>query len=71
MKIKLFINQSEKDVDGFHPENIKNDFRFTKFFPATPNGIMELKRYNIPTEGKSVVIGRSNIVGTPVSILAV
>ena len=41
------------------------------FLPATPNGIMEiLKRYNIPTEGKNtVVIGRSNIVGTPVSIL--
>ena len=41
------------------------------FLPATPNGVMELlKRYKIPTEGKNtVVIGRSSIVGTPMSIL--
>jgi methylenetetrahydrofolate dehydrogenase (NADP+) / methenyltetrahydrofolate cyclohydrolase len=62
----------EKDVDGFHPINIG---RMAKGLPAyvcaTPHGVMELiRRYEIPTEGKHcVVIGRSDIVGTPVSIL--
>ena len=70
-QITLSINP-KKDVDGFHPENIgKMTLGLPSFLPATPNGIIELlKRYNIPTEGKNtVVIGRSNIVGTPVSIL--
>ncbi len=70
-QITLSINP-KKDVDGFHPENVgKMTLGLPSFLPATPNGIMELlKRYNIPTEGKNtVVIGRSNIVGTPVSIL--
>ena len=70
-QITLSINPN-KDVDGFHPENVgKMTLGLPSFLPATPNGIMEiLKRYNIATEGKNtVVIGRSNIVGTPVSIL--
>ena len=61
-----------KDVDGFHPENLgKMTIGLPSFIPATPFGIMELiKRYDIETSGKScVVIGRSNIVGRPVSIL--
>ncbi|MDX2361804.1 MAG: tetrahydrofolate dehydrogenase/cyclohydrolase catalytic domain-containing protein [Crocinitomicaceae bacterium] len=61
-----------KDVDGFHPENLgKMVLNLPCFLPATPAGIMELlKRYNIETEGKDcVVIGRSNIVGTPLSIM--
>ena len=63
---------SKKDVDGFHPENGgKMALGLPTFLPATPNGVMELlKRYKIPTEGKNtVVIGRSSIVGTPMSIL--
>lgn len=70
-KITLAISPS-KDVDGFHPENVgKMTLGLPSFLPATPNGIMEiLKRYEIPTEGKNcVVIGRSSIVGTPMSIL--
>ena len=70
-KITLSINP-RKDVDGFHPENVgKMTLGLPTFLPATPNGIMELlKRYNIQTEGKNtVVIGRSSIVGTPMSIL--
>lgn len=62
----------EKDVDGFHPVNLgKMTIGLPSFVPATPSGIMELiKRYNIETSGKNcVVIGRSNIVGRPVSIL--
>jgi len=61
-----------KDVDGFHPVNIG---RMTQqqpcYLPATPKGIMQLlSQYNIETSGKHcVVVGRSNIVGTPVSIL--
>lgn len=61
-----------KDVDGFHPINIG---RMAKNLPcplpATPGGIMEmLLRYKIPTRGKHcVVVGRSNIVGSPISIL--
>jgi methylenetetrahydrofolate dehydrogenase (NADP+)/methenyltetrahydrofolate cyclohydrolase len=61
-----------KDVDGFHPVNLgKMTIGLPSFIPATPSGIMELiKRYNIETSGKNcVVIGRSNIVGRPVSIL--
>lgn len=63
----------KKDVDGFHPVNVGKltlGIRPT-FVSATPKGVMELiKYYNIPTSGKScVVIGRSNIVGRPMSIL--
>jgi methylenetetrahydrofolate dehydrogenase (NADP+)/methenyltetrahydrofolate cyclohydrolase len=61
-----------KDVDGFHPVNIGRMVKgLASFLPATPYGIMLLlERYKIATEGKHcVVIGRSNIVGTPVSIL--
>ncbi|HBH05914.1 MAG TPA: bifunctional methylenetetrahydrofolate dehydrogenase/methenyltetrahydrofolate cyclohydrolase FolD [Flavobacteriales bacterium] len=62
----------EKDVDGFHPENFgRMALGLPTFIPATPNGIMELlRRYEVPTEGKScIVIGRSHIVGLPMSIL--
>jgi methylenetetrahydrofolate dehydrogenase (NADP+)/methenyltetrahydrofolate cyclohydrolase len=61
-----------KDVDGFHPINLGNMvLNIPGFLPATPAGIVELlKRNNVETEGKScVVIGRSNIVGTPLSIM--
>ena len=70
-KVTLAIDP-KKDVDGFHPMNVGNmTLGLPAFLPATPNGILELlKRYNIPTEGKKcVVLGRSSIVGTPVSIL--
>ena len=62
----------EKDVDGFHPVNIGRMVQgLPCFLPATPNGIMKiLEHYKIDTAGKEcVVIGRSDIVGTPVSIL--
>lgn len=62
----------EKDSDGFHPVNIGRMVAgIPGFLPATPFGIVELiKRYGIETSGKTcVVIGRSNIVGRPVSIL--
>jgi methylenetetrahydrofolate dehydrogenase (NADP+) / methenyltetrahydrofolate cyclohydrolase len=62
----------EKDVDGFHPVNLgRMVLGMPAFISATPAGIMELiSRYKIETEGKHcVVIGRSNIVGRPVSIL--
>ena len=62
----------EKDVDGFHPMNVgRMTLNLPGYIPATPKGILEiLKRYNIETEGKHcVVIGRSNIVGLPMSIL--
>lgn len=62
----------EKDADGFHPVNIgRMVIGAPGFLPATPYGIVELiKRYNITTSGSNcVVIGRSNIVGRPVSIL--
>ncbi len=62
----------KKDVDGFHPANVgKMTLGLPTFLPATPYGIIELlKRYTIETSGKHcVVLGRSNIVGTPVSIL--
>jgi methylenetetrahydrofolate dehydrogenase (NADP+) / methenyltetrahydrofolate cyclohydrolase len=61
-----------KDVDGFHPENLgKMMLGAPVFISATPYGITELlRRYDIPTAGKRVVIiGRSNIVGRPLSIL--
>ena len=62
----------DKDVDGFHPANVgKMVLNKPTFLPATPMGIMELlKRYNVETSGKHcVVIGRSHIVGSPISIL--
>jgi len=61
-----------KDVDGFHPVNVgKMVSGLPAFIPATPYGIMlMLEHYNVPTKGKhAVVIGRSHIVGTPISIL--
>jgi methylenetetrahydrofolate dehydrogenase (NADP+)/methenyltetrahydrofolate cyclohydrolase len=67
-----FAIKAEKDVDGFHPVNVG---RMAKGLPAyvaaTPLGIMQLlERYQIETEGKHcVVIGRSDIVGTPMSLL--
>jgi len=62
----------EKDADGFHPVNIgRMVIGLPGYLPATPFGITELlKRYQIETSGKScVIIGRSNIVGRPLSIL--
>jgi len=62
----------KKDIDGFHPENVgRMVLNLSCFLPATPFGIIELIRRNeIETEGKHcVVIGRSNIVGMPLSIL--
>jgi methylenetetrahydrofolate dehydrogenase (NADP+) / methenyltetrahydrofolate cyclohydrolase len=62
----------QKDADGFHPLNIgKMVIGLRGYLPATPYGIVELiRRYNIETAGKNcVVIGRSNIVGRPLSIL--
>lgn len=62
----------QKDVDGFHPENFgRMALEMDAFLPATPYGIMTLfERYNINTQGKHcVVIGRSRIVGRPMSIL--
>ncbi len=62
----------QKDIDGFHPVNVgKMVLNIPSFLPATPYGIVTLlDRYNIETEGKHcVVLGRSNIVGTPISIL--
>jgi len=62
----------QKDIDGFHPVNVgKMVLNLPAFLPATPLGIVTLlDRYNIETEGKHcVVLGRSNIVGTPLSIL--
>lgn len=70
-KVLLAINP-KKDVDGFHPTNFgKMAVDMETFVPATPYGIIELlERYNIDTNGKhTVVIGRSNIVGRPISIL--
>ena len=61
-----------KDVDGFHPENFgKMALDMSTFIPATPFGILELlERYGVETKGKhTVVIGRSHIVGRPMSIL--
>jgi methylenetetrahydrofolate dehydrogenase (NADP+) / methenyltetrahydrofolate cyclohydrolase len=62
----------EKDVDGFHPVNIgRMVLGLPAYLPATPFGILKLlEYYKVETEGKNcVVLGRSNIVGTPVSIM--
>lgn len=70
-RITLAISP-DKDVDGFHPQNLgRMMLGLPAYLPATPSGIMELlKYYEITTEGKHcVVVGRSNIVGTPMSIL--
>ncbi|GAB5550771.1 MAG: bifunctional methylenetetrahydrofolate dehydrogenase/methenyltetrahydrofolate cyclohydrolase FolD [Saprospiraceae bacterium] len=70
-KVTLAIEPA-KDVDGFHPINFGRMAQgLPCYVPATPYGIVEmLKRYKIETSGKEVVvIGRSNIVGTPMSIL--
>ncbi len=70
-KILLAIDP-KKDVDGFHPTNFgRMTLELNAFIPATPFGIMELlERYKISTNGKHcVVVGRSHIVGRPISIL--
>ena len=70
-KILMAVN-ADKDVDGFHPTNFgKMALSLPTFISATPFGIMELlKRYDVETSGKhTVVIGRSDIVGRPISIL--
>jgi methylenetetrahydrofolate dehydrogenase (NADP+)/methenyltetrahydrofolate cyclohydrolase len=70
-KIVQAINP-KKDVDGFHPENIgRMVLNLPTFLPATPYGILQLlQRCNIETSGKHcVVIGRSHIVGSPMSVL--
>jgi len=70
-KILLAIDPT-KDVDGFHPSNFgRMALEMDAFIPATPFGIMELlERYKIETAGKHcVVVGRSHIVGRPISIL--
>ncbi len=71
MEITLAISP-EKDVDGFHPMNLGlMTLGLPTYLPATPMGIMQmLERYHIDISGKTCcVIGRSNIVGTPISIL--
>jgi methylenetetrahydrofolate dehydrogenase (NADP+)/methenyltetrahydrofolate cyclohydrolase len=70
-KVTLAI-EPRKDVDGFHPVNFGRMAQgLPCYLPATPMGILEiLRRYDIPTAGKEVVVlGRSNIVGTPISVL--
>ncbi len=70
-KVTLAIDP-QKDVDGFHPVNFGKMMQgLPCYLPATPYGIMEmLTRYNIETSGKEVVVvGRSNIVGMPMSVL--
>ncbi|MBK6950577.1 MAG: bifunctional 5,10-methylene-tetrahydrofolate dehydrogenase/5,10-methylene-tetrahydrofolate cyclohydrolase [Crocinitomicaceae bacterium] len=70
-KVTLAVAPS-KDVDGFHPENLgRMVLNLPCFLPATPAGILQLlERYNVDTSGKScVVVGRSHIVGSPMSIL--
>lgn len=62
----------QKDVDGFHPQSVgRMALNLPTYLPATPFGILQLiERYNIETTGKHcVVVGRSNIVGSPMSIL--
>ncbi len=62
----------EKDVDGFHPVNFgRMALNLPAYLPATPFGILQLiERYKIETDGKKVVVlGRSHIVGSPISIL--
>ena len=71
MKVTEAISP-KKDVDGFHPENIgRMTLNSPTFLPATPAGILELlERYKVETVGKHcVIMGRSNIVGLPMSIL--
>ena len=68
----LMAVHPDKDVDGFHPMNVgRMALDLPTFLPATPYGIMELlERYKVSTSGKQVVvIGRSHIVGRPMSIL--
>ncbi|MDY7395438.1 tetrahydrofolate dehydrogenase/cyclohydrolase catalytic domain-containing protein [Aureibaculum sp. 2210JD6-5] len=68
----LMAVDPNKDVDGFHPVNVgKMTLDLPSFLPATPFGILELlERYEVETSGKHVVvIGRSHIVGRPMSIL--
>jgi len=68
----LMAVSPNKDVDGFHPESVgKMMLNLPTFLPATPMGIITLlERNNIPTSGKhAVVLGRSHIVGLPISIL--
>ena len=68
----LMAIDPDKDVDGFHPTNVgRMALDLPSFLPATPFGILELlERYNVETSGKHVVvIGRSHIVGRPMSIL--
>lgn len=70
-KILLSI-EPRKDVDGFHPANVgRMVLGLPSYIPATPFGILKLlEYYQIQTEGKHVVVvGRSNIVGTPISLL--
>jgi methylenetetrahydrofolate dehydrogenase (NADP+)/methenyltetrahydrofolate cyclohydrolase len=70
-KVLMAVDPS-KDVDGFHPENFgKMALDMSTFIPATPFGILELlERYGVETDGKhTVIIGRSHIVGRPMSIL--
>ena len=70
-KCLLAINP-EKDVDGFHPDNVgRLSLGLPGFVSCTPAGCIELlRRYNLPTQGKSaVVVGRSNIVGKPLAML--
>ncbi|CAM1355166.1 MULTISPECIES: bifunctional methylenetetrahydrofolate dehydrogenase/methenyltetrahydrofolate cyclohydrolase FolD [Tenacibaculum] len=70
-KVLMAVNP-DKDVDGFHPMNVgKMALNLPTYISATPFGILELlDRYNIETSGKDVVvIGRSHIVGSPMSIL--
>jgi len=70
-KVLMAVNP-DKDVDGFHPTNVgRMTLDLPSFLPATPYGILELlERYKVETSGKHVVvIGRSHIVGRPMSIL--
>lgn len=70
-KILLAIDP-KKDVDGFHPANFgRMALELNAFIPATPFGILQLlERYKVPTSGKHcLVVGRSHIVGRPISIL--
>lgn len=70
-KVLMAVNP-DKDVDGFHPTNVgRMTLDLPSFIPATPFGILELlERYEVETSGKHVVvIGRSHIVGRPMSIL--
>ena len=68
----LLAIDPKKDVDGFHPENFgRMALQLKSYIPATPFGIIQLlERYKVPTSGTHcVVVGRSHIVGKPISIL--